>query len=96
MQVPMPAEYRQAARWLFNLDAGSFAILVGSAALGFEIFKGAGPLAARIPEAVGIIGLGAVFALVRWPLDNGDRAMTWVRRGWNYYWRARRGSAWGR
>lgn len=95
MQVPMPAEYRQAARWLLNLDAGSFAILVGGAAIGFEILRGQGALALRIPEALGVIGIGAVISLVRWPLDHGDRTLTWVRRAWNYYWRSRKGSAWG-
>lgn len=95
MQVLVPGEYRQAARWLLNLDAGSFAILVGGAALGFEVFRSAGALAPRIIEAVLIIGVAAVISLVRWPLDHGDRALTWVRRGWDYYWRARKGSAWG-
>jgi len=95
MQVPLPAEYRQAARWLLNLDAGSFVILVGGAAVGFEIFRGHGALIPRIIEAVLIIGVAAVIALVRWPLDNGDRTLTWVRRGWDYYWRSRKGSAWG-
>lgn len=96
MQVPMPSEYRQAARWLFNLDAGSFVLLVGGAAVGFSVLKGAGPLIVRIPESLAIMGVGAVLALVRWPLDHGDRVMTWIRRGWNYYWRSRKGSAWGR
>lgn len=95
MQVLVPAEYRQAARWLLNLDAGSFAILVGSAAMGFEILRGHGALALRIPEALGLMAMGAVLSLVRWPFDHGDRPMTWIRRAWNYYWRSRRGSAWG-
>lgn len=95
MQVLVPAEYRQSARWLLNLDAGSFVLLVGGASLGFEIFRGHGALAVRIPEALVVIGLGAVLALVKWPIDNGDRVTVWMRRAWNYYWRARKGSAWG-
>lgn len=95
MQVMVPAEYRQAARWLLNLDAGSFALLVGGAALGFEIVRGAAPLAERIPEAAVVTGIGAVLALVRWPLDHGDRALTWIFRAWHYYWRTKKGSAWG-
>lgn len=95
MQVPVPGEYRQAVRWLLNLDAGSFAILVGGAALGFEVFQGRGPLGLRIPEALAIIGVSSVTALARWPWDHGDRVLTWVRRGWDYYWRSRKGSAWG-
>ncbi|WP_020375094.1 hypothetical protein [Sulfobacillus thermosulfidooxidans] len=95
MQVIVPAEYRHAVRWLFNLDAGSFAILVGGAAVGFEILQGHAPLALRIPEGVAVMGGAAGIALVRWPLDHGDRALTWARRVWDYYWRARRGSAWG-
>ncbi|MCY0885792.1 MAG: hypothetical protein OWV35_07910 [Firmicutes bacterium] len=95
MQVLVPPEYRQSVRWLLNLDAGSFALLVGGAALGFEILRGHGVLAVRVPEALGVLGVGAALALVRWPLDHGDRALTWLARAWAYYWRARRGSAWG-
>jgi len=94
VQVQIPGEYRQATRWLLNLDAASFAILVGSAALGFAVVKSHGALAPRIGEGFGIMAVGAVIALVRWPLDHGDRALTWARRGWDYYWRARKGSAW--
>ncbi|PSR26175.1 MAG: hypothetical protein C7B43_14535 [Sulfobacillus benefaciens] len=95
MQVIVPAEYRQAARWIFNLDAGSFVILIGGAVLGFEIFREHGAIIPHILEAVLIMGTSTVIALVRWPLDHGDRALTWARRGWDYYFRARKGSTWG-
>lgn len=95
MQVMIPAEYRQSARWLLNLDAGSFAILVGGAAIGFENLRSHGALFVKIPESLIIVGIAAVLSLARWPLDHGDRPMTWLRRGWDYYFRARRGSAWG-
>ena len=95
MQVIIPAEYRQSAKWIFNMDAGSFVILVGGAAWGFQVLRGHAPLWERIPEALVLVGVAAVLALMRWPLDHGDRPITWLRRGWDYYWRARRGSAWG-
>ncbi|AEW04065.1 hypothetical protein Sulac_0524 [Sulfobacillus acidophilus DSM 10332] len=95
MQVMVPAEYRQNVRWFLNLDAGSFALLVGGAAVGFSVLKGHAPLAERIPESLAVLGLTIALAVVRWPIDHGDRATTWLRRGWEYYWRAKRGSAWG-
>jgi len=96
MQVPIPSEYRQSVRLFWNLDIGSFAILVISASVGFQTLHGHAALVIRIPEAIVIMGLGVAFALVRWPLDHGDRLMTWVMRAWRYYWRPKRGSAWGR
>ena len=95
MQVLIPAEYRQSVRWVLNLDAGSFALAAGGAILGFEVLRGHGLLLVRIPEALGIMAVAAVLAFVRWPLDHGDRMLTWGRRAWNYYWRSRKGSAWG-
>lgn len=94
MQVLVPAEYRQSVRWVLNLDAGSFVLLIVGASSGFEVIRSHAPLLERIPEAVMLIGLGAALALVRWPFDHGDRLTTWIRRAWTYYWRSRRGSAW--
>ena len=95
MQVPVPAEYRQSARWVFNLDAGSFVFLVGGAALGFEILKSSGPFVPHLLEALPLMAVSTALALIRWPLDHGDKAMVWLLRGWNYYWRTRKGSTWG-
>lgn len=96
MQVQVPGEYRQSARWILNLDAGSLALLIGGAALAFEVFRAAGPLAPRIVEALLIAGVAVTLAVVRWPLDQGDRALTWIWRAIKFYRRPRRGSAWGK
>lgn len=95
MQVMVPSEYRQHVRWFLNLDAASFAILMIGAVIAFNVLKGQGPLASRIVEFLGIAGLTVVLAVVKWPIEHGDRLTTWARRAWDYYWRPRRGSAWG-
>lgn len=97
MIVRIPAEFRQPYRWIGNLDAVSACCVFGSVAWGTSIFTGQGPWLVRLPETASVIALGCLLGLGKWPLEvTGDRALLWISRGWDYYWRSKVGSGLGK
>jgi len=95
MTVMIPAEFRYAYRWFGNLDAFSAATGLGLPLFGLHGLLEPGPVGARIATLLVTGGVGVVLGFVRWPLDHGDKAWIWIRRGFDYWWRPRRGSAFG-
>lgn len=92
----VPANYRQSAKVLADLDAISGLLVGGGGVIAISVLTGHAPWSLKIPEATISLGLGAFFGLLRWPPERGqgDRMTQWARRAFTYYMRTKRFSAW--
>lgn len=93
MLTRIPANYRQSFKWLGNLDAISAAFLGGGVIIALKVLTGHAVFGEKVPEIVVALALGAIFGLLRWPMDiAGDRTATWLRRFVDYSRRSKRAS----
>ena len=85
MQVKVPVDYRQTFKWVGDLDAVSLLFVGGGGVVGLHtLFSASMGFIPRLAIAIVATGLGALLGLGRWPIEHGDGAVMWFRRGFEY------------
>lgn len=96
MVTLIPANFRQAYKWVGNLDAGAAGALGIGVFVSLSVFTGTAPAWEKVLEIAPSLTLGAFFGLARLPLTStGERPLAWIRRILAWRGRPRRAGMFG-
>lgn len=82
--MKVPVNYRQSFKWYANLDATSLLFVAGGGVVAFRLLTAPMATGLKLVAMAGSASVGALLGLGRWPLEQGDGAVTWGRRALEY------------